>query len=149
MKFKYPEYEQFFRDLLCNEDEDISKYASLFDFREPTIVKRRELKGYKYKNAWVELERKYGRKCQLQLVEDCEINNPAVIDHVIPISSNVLNKLLLKSKSLVTGRKVPTESFGSNDISNLVLACTRCNSNKKHRFLDRKRMREILKIKGF
>src|ERR687895_52403 len=72
------------------------------------------------------------RNCQLQFVEGCEINNPVAIDHVIPISSNVLNKHLRKSKPLVAGKKVPTESFGSNDMSNLVLACAKCNSNKKH-----------------
>ena len=149
MKFKYPEYEQFFRNLLCEEDEDLSKYASLFDLREPPSIKRRELTRQKYKQAWDDLEKKYGRVCQLQFVEGCEINNPVAIDHVIPLSSNVLNKHLRKSKPLIVGKKVPTESFGSNDLSNLVLACTKCNSNKKHRFLDRERMRRILKAKGF
>ena len=149
MKFKYPEYEQFFRDLLCEVGEDLSKYASLFDLREPPNVKRRELTRQKYKRAWNQLEEKYGRICQLQFVEGCEIHNPVAIDHVIPLSSNVLNKHLRKSKPLVAGKKVPTESFGSNDISNLVLACAKCNSNKKHRFLDRERMRRILKTKGF
>jgi hypothetical protein len=59
MKFKYPEYEQFFRDLLCDEGEDLAKYASLFDFREPYNIKRRELTSSKYKQAWKELEEKY------------------------------------------------------------------------------------------
>ena len=149
MKFKYPEYDQFFRDLLCEEGEDLSKYVSLFDFREPPSIKRRELTGQQYERAWEELEKRFGHRCQLQYVEDCEIDNPVAIDHVIPISSNVLNKHLRKSKPLVAGKKVPTESFGSNDISNLALACAKCNSNKKHRFLDRERMRRILKSKGF
>ncbi|HKC63127.1 MAG TPA: HNH endonuclease [Pyrinomonadaceae bacterium] len=149
MKFKYPEYEQYFHDLLCAEGEELSKYDSLFDLREPASVKRGELTGQKYKQAWEELEKNFGRRCQLQYVEDCEVDNPVVIDHVIPISSNILNKHLRKSKPLVAGKKVPTESFGSNDISNLVLACANCNSNKKHRFLNRERMRRILKAKGF
>jgi len=87
MKFKYPEYEQFFRDLLCEEGEDLSKYASLFDLREPPSIKRRELRGLKYAQAWEELKKRFGRICQLQFVECCEINNPVAIDHVIPISS--------------------------------------------------------------
>ncbi len=148
MKFKHPEYEQFFHDLLCDEGEDLSKYASLFDFREPS-VKRHELTGRKYSEAWQELEKRHGRICQLQYVDDCEIDNPAAIDHIIPVSSNVLNKQLLRSKPPAAGKKVLAESFGSNDISNLALACTRCNSNKKHRFLDRGRMKRILKSKGF
>src|ERR1044071_5226137 len=136
MKFKHSEYDQFFSDLLCEEGEDLSKYASLFDLREPPNIKRRELTARKYKQAWNELEKRYGRICQLQYIETCEINNPVAIDHVIPLSSNVLNKKLRKAKPLMSGKKVPTESFGSNDISNLVLACSKCNSNKKHRFLD-------------
>ena len=149
MKFKYPEYEQFFRDLLCEEGEDLSKYASLFDLREPPSMKRRELTRGKYKQAWDELEKRSSLICQLQFVEGCEMKNPVAIDHVIPLSSNVLNKHVRKSKPLIAGKKVPTESFGSNNISNSVLACAKCNSNKKHRFLDRERMRRILKSKGF
>src|SRR5574341_2397210 len=117
MMFKYSEYDQFFHDLLCAEGEDLSKYASLFDLREPPIVKRRELTGRTYTQAWKELEKKFGRKCQLQFVEGCESNNPVTIDHLISISSNVLNKHLRKSKPQAVGKKVRTESFGSNDIS--------------------------------
>lgn len=146
--FKYPEYEIYFRDLLCNAGEDLSKYACLFDLREPPKIKRDEFR-FRYKQqAWKELEEKYGRVCQLQLSELCEANNPTHIDHVIPLSSNELNKHLRKSKAS-SGRKVLTESFGSNNISNLVLACSKCNNNKKHRFLDRDRIRKILKAKGF
>ena len=149
MKFNYPEYDQFFRNLLCKEGEDLSKYESLFDLREPASIKRRELSGRKYENAWNQLENRFGRICQLQFVDGCEINNPTVIDHVIPLSTNVLNKHLRKSKPLEKGKKVSTESFGSNDISNLILACKQCNANKKHRFLDRGRIRRILKLQGF
>ena len=148
MKFKYPEYEQFFRNLLCEEGEDLSEYASLFDLREPPSIKRRELTPRKYKQAWKELEEKYGRLCQLQYAEDCNISNPICIDHVIPLISNELNKKLRKSKPLIAGKKVPSESFGSNGISNLVLACGNCNSNKKHRFPSRDTIRRILKLKG-
>ena len=146
--FKYPEYEIYFRDLLCEAGEDLSKYASLFDLREPPEIKRREFTARYKQQAWKELEEKYGKVCQLQFSGSCEVNNPTHIDHVIPLSSNVLNKDLRKSKAL-PGKKVSTESFGSNDMSNLVLACSQCNNNKKHRFLDRGRMRRILKAKGF
>jgi 5-methylcytosine-specific restriction endonuclease McrA len=147
--FKYPEYDQFFRDLLCEEGEDLSTYELLFDLREPPSIKRRELTARKYKQAWQELEERYGRVCQLRFVDSCEINNPVCIDHVIPLISNELNKKLRKSKPLAAGKKIQSESFGSNDISNLVLACGRCNSNKKHRFLPREAMRRILRTKGF
>jgi 5-methylcytosine-specific restriction endonuclease McrA len=149
MQFQYPEYEQFFRELLCEEGEELAKYGSLFDLREPPSIKRRELTSSKYKWAWKELEDKNGRVCQLHFVDSCDSNNPTCIDHVIPLISNELNKKLRKSKPLVAGKKIPSESFGSNDISNLVLACGKCNSNKKHRFLPREAMRRILRTKGF
>lgn len=149
MKFKYSEYDQYFRERFCEEGECLSKYAALFDLREPAGIKRPELSPQKYKQAWDALENKHGRVCQLQYCKECEINNPTVIDHVIPLSSNVLNKESRKSLPISPGKKVAAESFGSNDISNLVLACTKCNANKKHRFLDRDAMRRILQSKGF
>jgi hypothetical protein len=33
-----------------------------------------------------------------------------------------------------SGKKVPSASYGSNHLNNLVLACTNCNNTKKHRF---------------
>ena len=149
MKLQDPRYDQFFRKLLCDDCEELSKYACLFDLREPASIKRCELSGRAYRQAWEVLEKTFGRICQLQFAEGCEPNNPAAIDHVIPLSSNELNKKLRKSIPLQAGKKVQAESFGSNHISNLVLACTKCNANKKHRFLDRERMRRILKSKGF
>jgi 5-methylcytosine-specific restriction endonuclease McrA len=148
MQFKYPEYEQFFRNLLCEEGENLSLYSSLFDPEEPPSIKRREFNSRR-KQIWKELEERFGRVCQSQFSENCDVNNPACVDHVIPLTSNELNKVIRNLKPIVAGKKVPSESFGSNDISNLVLACAKCNSNKKHRFLDRDRMRRILKAKGF
>jgi hypothetical protein len=43
--FRYSGYTEFFEECLCDEGEDLSKYASLFDFREPASIKRRELSG--------------------------------------------------------------------------------------------------------
>jgi 5-methylcytosine-specific restriction endonuclease McrA len=149
MIFQLETYEAFFSDRLCGGDENLSKYAFLFDLREPANLKRREFSALKYKRAWDTLERQFGLVCQLQFVDGCEINDPSAIDHVIPLSSNVLNKTLRNAKPLLAGKKVPAESFGSNHISNLVLACTKCNGNKKHRFLGRDAMRRILKSKGF
>jgi 5-methylcytosine-specific restriction endonuclease McrA len=54
------------------------------------------------------------------------------VDHLIPLSSNVLNKKLRKMKG-ENKKKVPAQSFGSNDLSNFILACSRCNAFKKHR----------------
>jgi 5-methylcytosine-specific restriction endonuclease McrA len=147
--FRYPEYEQFFSDRLCADGEDLEKYNCLFDFRESAILKRREFSRLKCLEAWHALEPLYGRVCQLQFPGICDRNNPADIDHVIPLSSNELNKKIRGAKALSEGKKVAAESFGSNHISNLVLACKRCNAYKKHRFLDRAAMRRILQSKGF
>lgn len=147
MNFNHPGYDDFFSDLLCQEGEDLSKYSVLFDLRKP-ILKRKEFIKI-YRKIWMDLERSGGRICQLQLGPNCEINNPVHIDHVIPLSSNVLNKSIRNSKPLQLGKKVTTESFGSNNILNLVLACRSCNLNKKHRFLKRDQMQRILRFKGF
>ena len=147
MKFRYREYEVYLSDRLCGEGESLAKYSSLFDFAEPSS-KRRALSPAKYKAAWAALQARHGRQCQLRYCEACDIDNPAAIDHVIPLSSNELNKIW-RIKPLLPARKVAAQSFGSNDISNLVLACTACNAKKKHRFLERETMRRILEAKGF
>ena len=144
--FEHPEYEQYFASRLCSEGEDLDTYRSLFDFREPATVKRRE---FRCSQARETLERRYGSVCQLQFSELCDLNNPTEVDHVIPLSSNELNKKIRGAKPLSAGKKVAAESFGSNHISNLVLACKRCNAFKKHRFLERDAIRRILESKGF
>jgi len=73
--------------------------------------------------------------CQLNLSNDCLGNQKLQVEHLIPLSSNKLNKRLRK-RIAPPGKKVPTQSLGSNHISNLVLACEKCNRMKKHRLPD-------------
>lgn len=42
------------------------------------------------------------------------------------------------------GKKVPSLSYGSNDIANLMLACRRCNAFKKHRMPSKALVERIL-----
>jgi 5-methylcytosine-specific restriction endonuclease McrA len=56
------------------------------------------------------------------------------LDHLIPLSSNELNKRL-RALPRVGKAKVARQSFGSNHADNLILACKRCNAFKKHRLL--------------
>lgn len=77
----------------------------------------------------------------------CDIERGINVDHLIPLSSNKLNKELRQLKAL-KGKKVLTQSFGSNNLSNLVLACKKCNSYKKHRFLSKAELKRILDLKN-
>jgi hypothetical protein len=45
MEFLFPEDQQFFQELLCDEDEDFSKYELLFDFRSPILKRILDLKN--------------------------------------------------------------------------------------------------------
>jgi 5-methylcytosine-specific restriction endonuclease McrA len=145
MNFEYPEDESYFRALLCRHSEELALYYRLFDLRPPK-QKRAEF-NRKMKDLRAELVRRHGEVCQLQLVEDCGLEHGLAVDHVIPLSSNKLNKEL-RHIAAQPGKKVPSQSFGSNDLSNLALACGRCNGYKKHRFLDPAHIRRILSRKG-
>jgi 5-methylcytosine-specific restriction endonuclease McrA len=145
MEFLFPEDQKIFQKLLCDEHEDLSKYESLFDFRPP-ILKRQEFNKI-MKQVRLQLENLYGRVCQLQCSNLCNIERGINIDHLIPLSSNKLNKELRQLKAL-KGKKVLTQSFGSNNLSNLVLACKKCNSYKKHRFLSKAELKRILDLKN-
>lgn len=125
---------------------NLAKYSSLFNFREPPIVKRTE---FRCSHARKTLERLYGAVCQLQYPGICDRTSAGQVDHLIPLASNELNKKIRGAKPLSPGKKIVAESSGSNHISNLVLACLRCNGHKKHRFLEREAMRRILESKGF
>jgi len=145
MRFEFPEDEQFFHDLLCEPDEDLRKYESLFDPR-PSNVKRNE---YNQQRDLLlsQLLEQYGGACQLQYRGVCDIQSGIAVDHLIPLSSNKLNKKL-RHLSAPPGKKVPSQSFGSNHPNNLVIACCNCNNYKKHRFLSRDAMKRILHMKG-
>lgn len=134
MEFEYVEDEGFFAQLLEEIPPGGSTFESLFDFRNPK-EKRREFNRIRTRVEEV-LINKYGLKCQLALNERCNIDEGVEIDHLIPLSSNKLNKEIRMLKA-EKGRKVKTQSFGSNNIENLVLACPRCNATKKHRLLSK------------
>lgn len=87
----------------------------------------------------------FGEVCQLQLVPDRDPRAGLTVDHVAPLSSNKLNKEL-RGLAPLPGRKVVTQSFGSNDRRNLVLACGRCNRHKMNRFLTRDEIKRILSV---
>jgi hypothetical protein len=108
------------------------KYLKMFDFRDPKI-KRDEFNKIR-NNIFKKLVSKYEKNCQLNLHKDCSKEKLFDVDHYIPLSTNELNKKIrgIKPKD---GKKVPAQSFGSNDISNLRIACKRCNAFKKHKII--------------
>jgi len=133
--FEFPEDRAFFAELLT--ENNISRleneYAEFFDFRSPDL-KRREFNGHRG-IIFSEIFKRDKGQCQLRLSGCTHDKGPFVIDHFIPLSSNKLNRKLRGQKQK-NGKKPKTQSFGSNNIKNLVLACESCNSLKKHRFLD-------------
>jgi 5-methylcytosine-specific restriction endonuclease McrA len=131
--FEYPEDEQFFASLLAggSKEELREKFLHRFDFREPSL-KRTVFD--KLKRLVKEEMTQEGRvKCELHLVADCDSQN-LVLDHIIPLSSNELNKHLRKITA-PQGKKVPAQSFGANHRENFLVACAKCNNFKKHRFI--------------
>jgi len=61
---------------------------------------------------------------------------------MIPLSSNVLNKKLRGTKP-EKGKKTPTQSFGSNNFANFILACRRCNAYKMNKIPTQEEVRKI------
>jgi len=115
-----------------NEALFVKKFLKLFDFRDPKL-KRKEF-GLIRNKVYKKLVADHGEKCQLKLCADCSQEKVFAVDHFIPLSSNELNKKIRKLKAS-KGKKVLSQSFGSNDISNLRIACKRCNDFKKHRII--------------
>ena len=132
--FQYKADYNYFLKELADGDKILfkKKFLKMFDFRNPQ-VKRKEFNLTRNK-VYKELVSKYGEKCQLNLCSDCSKIKKFDVDHFIPLSTNKLNKLLRKLKPEI-GKKVSSQSFGSNDISNLRIACKRCNSFKKHKII--------------
>jgi 5-methylcytosine-specific restriction endonuclease McrA len=130
--FEFLEDRYFFITTLCNGDtnEFDRFFLKLFDFRDP-IIKRKELDVNKVKQLLL-ID---NQTCQLKISKECLGDQKLQVEHLIPVSTNKLNKSLRNLKAS-PGKKVPTQSFGSNHISNLVLACEKCNSLKKHRLPD-------------
>lgn len=133
MQFEYPDDEQFFAMLLAEGSKENlrAEFIHRFDFREPS-TKRADfdkLKGL----AMKEMVQQRRTKCELHLIAGCD-DQKLVLDHIVPLSSNELNKHLRKMRA-PQGKKVPTQSFGSNHFSNFLVACEKCNNFKKHRFI--------------
>ena len=144
IKFEYPEDEKYFKDLLCSEGDNLEKYESLFDFSPP---KDKRFKFNVIRSKVLDkLINKYGKICMINYPNKCDLRNGFEVDHLIPLSSNKLNKEI-RRLLVVKGKKVSTQSFGSNHENNLILSCNTCNSHKKHRFLEKEHLQRILKIK--
>ncbi len=132
MDFKYSEDEKYFADMFCEGDVNKlrTKFKESFDFRSVTI-KRREFNG-KRKTLFPIISERANGTCQI-----CKSAEGNELDHIIPLGSNYLNKKFRKMKPLRVGgklKKVPSESYGSNNIRNLQLACKPCNRKKWYRF---------------
>lgn len=134
MTFQYPEDRDFFVSFLVDGDEGKfeSEYKDYFDFRDPKI-KRADFDKLR-PELFRELVGRNGLKCQLKIHSDCSKIARFEVEHVIPLSTNELNKKLRHIKR-TSWQKVESQSFGSNNIKNLVIACSRCNAYKKHRFI--------------
>jgi len=132
--FQYPEDREFFANFLAGGDKKRleEEFSECFDFRHPAI-KRWEFNKVR-KKMLVELTQKYGGKCQLRIHPDCSKDGKFEPDHIIPLSTNELNKKL-RHMARTSGEKVPAQSFGSNHSKNLILTCKRCNAYKKHRLI--------------
>lgn len=134
MQFEFLEDKIYFANLLA--EGDVARleheFTELFDFRDPK-TKRSEYSLMR-SSLYEKLFKKYRGECQLKLHKDCSREKVFQIDHVIPLSTNVLNKLLRKMRPS-SSKKVPSQSFGSNNEKNLILACKCCNAFKKHRIL--------------
>ncbi|MBI1387992.1 MAG: hypothetical protein GC154_06050 [bacterium] len=144
MDFEHKEDKEFFCQLLCDDGETIGKYMELFDFRDPDI-KRKEFDNNKRK-LHDELLKHHLKKCMIGYARICDPDANIEIDHIIPLSTNELNKKI-RNLQPERGKKVKTQSFGSNDIKNLIFACKKCNAHKKHLFLEIPILRKILNQK--
>ena len=135
--FEHQEDRDFFLDFLRSSgiSDTKEKIGVYFDFRDPKI-KRSEFNAVR-SEVFEQLSARDGLICQLRLVPDCSLTKVFEVDHFIPLSTNQLNKKLRGMKG-TRKSKVPAQSFGSNNIENLLLACKRCNSYKKHRLFSRR-----------
>lgn len=147
INFEHPEDREYFANLLANGDvEKLDRdFSELFDFEHPAI-KREKFNKIK-KKVLKELIEKYGSECQLKIHEDCSKELIFEPDHIIPLSSNELNKKL-RGMIRISSEKVERQSFGSNNMKNMVLACKRCNAFKKHKFLEADLYNKILNLQN-
>ena len=141
ISWDHSEDHEFFQHLLSTNEFPLASWLNLFDFDDPSM------KRAAFNRIRNEVHRgllsQHGNTCHLQLVDKCADAGEHV-DHIIPISTNVLNKL--RGLRPEPGKKVLTQSLGSNHTDNLVLACAACNNHKKHRIMDRSTTLRLLEI---
>ena len=134
ISFKFQEDKEFFIKLLSSVKNKLNKneFDLYFDFRDAK-TKRDEF-NLKRNDILNELQNQHGVCCQLNLLDNCDCKQGIGVDHYIRLSSDELNKNLRGLKP-TKGHKVISQSFGSNNIENMLLACKKCNAYKKHRFI--------------
>jgi 5-methylcytosine-specific restriction endonuclease McrA len=110
------------------------------DPREPE-VKRNEFSKIR-NHLFAYLEKADGLECQLKY-ECCDESTGFEVDHIFPLSTNVLNKRI-RNLPAPEGKKVPAQAIGSNNPLNLILACKKCNGHKKHRLIKVEVLKRIL-----
>jgi len=132
MKFQFEEDRMFFERLLCTDGESLENFSSMFDFR-PLAVKKEEYNDRK-DDLLKQMIEQGKKECFLSFHHVCNPNSGITLDHFIPLSTQELNKELRKMKP--SGYKlVPSQSFGSNHVDNLILVCNECFHHRKHRFV--------------
>jgi len=139
LDFQFIEDRNFFEGLFESVG-GVDQFQDLFDFNDP-LMKRHAFNAIR-NQVFKGLVAKYGDKCMLNYHDDCS-GKAEQVDHLIPLSSNILNKTLRHMKGQA-GKKVPAQPFGSNSEANFVLACARCNAAKKHHLPDKKLLEAIL-----
>ena len=102
ISFQNKEDEEFFSKLLNQKEVLNSNYKVLFDFRDP-MIKRKEF-NKKRNELFKQLKLTFGESCSLKL-DCCDVSSGFVIDHVIPLSSNILNKNLRDVSTRKTKKK--------------------------------------------
>lgn len=136
-----PEDLEYFLKRFGVEKEEAERIAPFFD-RRPALKKRREFNAICAK-AKADLLQRFGPTCMLGYAGVCDPASGWEVDHLIPLQSNVLNKQL-RGMERVQPKKVPSQSYGSNEPCNLILACRRCNGHKKNLFLEKEHLDAVL-----
>ncbi len=140
LKFEFFEDREFF-EILFRDVGPLDSWAHLFDF---TLQDQKRASFNKLRNKmFSKLMAHHGPVCHLAYPDICTVM-PDAIDHIIPLSSNILNKQ--RGVEAKPGKKVLTQSIGSNHPNNFALACNRCNSHKKHRFLEPEHLARVILI---
>jgi len=143
LEFKFLEDRLFF-ETLFQDVGPLDSWAHLFDF---THQDQKRANFNKIRDqTFSKLMAQPQPVCHLAYPGICtEI--PEAIDHIIPLSSNILNKL--RGIEAKPGKKVKTQSIGSNHPHNFALACARCNNHKKHRFLEPAHLASVILVKHY